>query len=141
MSNELRRVISDKTNGTTLSVALGGDKYNIMDFPAAMKILEADENVKIIVMLGEIGGRDELEVARMIEEKEITKPVVAWCIGTINEHIKGEVQFGHAGAKSNKDEETASYKNTALRNAGAIVPESYMDFGDKIEEVYKKYVE
>lgn len=67
MSNELRRVIADRTNGTALSIALGGDKYNIMNFPAAMNIMQADEHIKMIVMLGEIGGRDELEVARMIE--------------------------------------------------------------------------
>jgi len=72
----------------------------------------------------------------MISEKEITKPVVAWCIGTINEQISGEVQFGHAGAKSNKQEETAQYKNQYLKQSGATVPESFMDFGDKIEEVY-----
>jgi len=72
----------------------------------------------------------------MIEKKEITKPVVAWCIGTINEQISGEVQFGHAGAKSNKDEETASYKNKRLAEAGAIVPQSFIDFGDKVQETF-----
>lgn len=137
MSNELRRVIADRTNGTGLSIALGGDKYNCMDFPTAMQIMQSDESVKMIVMLGEIWGRDELEVARMIREKEITKPVVAWCIGTINEEISGEVQFGHAGAKSNKNEETASYKNKALADAGAIVPKSYMDFGDAIKSCFE----
>ena len=136
MSNELRRVIADRTNGSWLSIALGGDKYNVMDFPATMKIMQDDEQVKMIVMLWEIGWRDELEVARMIREKEITKPVVAWCIGTINEQISGEVQFGHAGAKSNKIEETANYKNEILKKSGAIVPESYIDFWDKIEEVF-----
>ena len=136
MSNELRRVIADRTNGTALSIALGWDTYNIMDFQAALKIMQKDDNIKMIVMLWEIGGRDELKVARMIEEKEITKPVVAWCIGTINEQISGEVQFGHAGAKSNKVEETANYKNDVLKNAWAIVPDSYIDFWDKIKKTF-----
>lgn len=137
MSNELRRVIADRTDGTGLSIALGWDTYNIMNFPSAMKIMQDDTSVKMIVMLGEIWGRDELEVARMISEKEITKPVVAWCIGTINEQISGEVQFGHAWAKSNKEEETANYKNQALQTAWAIIPDSYMDFGDKIETIFE----
>ena len=72
----------------------------------------------------------------MIEKGEITKPIVAWCIGTINEHIKGNVQFGHAGAKSNQEEETAQYKNATLKKAGATVPESFMDFGACIEKVF-----
>lgn len=138
MSNELRRVIADRTNGTSLSIALGWDKYNIMDFPAAMKLMQADENIKMIVALWEIGGRDEIKLAEMIQKKEITKPVVAWCIGTINEQISGEVQFGHAGAKSNKIEETAQYKNEILKKSWAIVPDSYMDFWDKIEETFQK---
>jgi len=138
MSNELRRVIADRTDGTSLSIALGGDKYNVMQFSDAMKIMQDRDDVKMIVMLGEVWGRDELEVARMIKDWEITKPVVAWCIGTIWEQIKGEVQFGHAGAKSNKDEETASYKNKFLSDSGAIVPQSYMDFWDKIQKTFQE---
>lgn len=137
MSNELRRVIADRTDGTSLSIALGWDAYNVMQFSDAMKIMEKRDDVKMIVMLGEVWGRDELEVARMIKDWEITKPVVAWCIGTIGEQIPGEVQFGHAGAKSNKDEETASYKNKFLAQSGAIVPESYMDFWDKIKSTFE----
>lgn len=136
MSNELRRVIADRSDGTGLSIALWGDAYNIMDFPIAIKIMQDDVSVKMIVMLWEIWWRDELEVAHMIQNWEITKPVVAWCIWTINEEISGEVQFGHAGAKSNKDEETASYKNKILRESGVIVPENYMDFWDKIRETF-----
>lgn len=136
MSNELRRVIADRTNWTSLSIALGWDKYNITDFPTAMKIMQRDDNIKMIVMLWEIWWKDENEVARMIKEKEITKPVVAWCIGTINELISWEVQFGHAWAKSNKIEETASYKNNELKKSWAIVPDSYIDFWDKIEKVF-----
>ena len=136
MSNELRRVIADRTDGTSLSIALGWDKYNIMNFQQVIQQMQEDENIKMIVMLWEIGWRDELEVAKMIESWEITKPVVAWCIGTINEHLTWEVQFGHAGAKSNAEEETANYKNKTLKKAGAIVPESYMDFWDKISETY-----
>ena len=137
MSNELRRVIADRTDGTSLSIALGWDAYNVMQFSDAMKIMEKRDDVKMIVMLGEVWGRDELEVARMIKDWEITKPVIAWCIGTIGEQISGEVQFGHAGAKSNKDEETASYKNKFLVESGAIVPESYMDFWDKIKSTFE----
>jgi ATP-citrate lyase alpha-subunit len=136
MSNELRRVIGDRTNGTSLSIALWGDKYNVMQFSDSMKIMQERDDVKMIVMLWEVWWRDELEVARMITDKEITKPVVAWCIGTIWEEIKWEVQFGHAWAKSNREEETASYKNKILAEAWATVPESYMDFWDVIETAF-----
>lgn len=137
MSNELRRVIADRTNGTGLSIALGWDTYNIMDFPQALQIMQQDDSVKMIVMLWEIWGRDELKVAEMIQNWEINKPIIAWCIGTINEQINGEVQFWHAGAKSNKEEETASYKNKILKKSGAIVPTNYMDLWDTILKTFQ----
>ncbi|PZM86682.1 ATP citrate synthase [Candidatus Gracilibacteria bacterium] len=138
MSNEMRKIIADRTNGTSLSVALGGDKYNFSEFKDIIKIFEKRKDIKMIVMLGEVGGTSELEIAEMLKKGEITKPLVAWCIGTIGEQLKADVQFGHAGAKSNKNEETANFKNNALKEAGAIVPENFMDFGDKIEETFKK---
>ena len=101
-----------------------------------MQMLESMDEVKMIVMLGEVGGTDEIEIGDMIKSGAIKKPVVAWCIGTIDDQISGEVQFGHAGAKSNKAEETANYKNKYLADSGAIVPESFMDFGDKIQEIF-----
>ena len=39
-------------------------------------------------------------------------------------------------AKANTDHETASFKNTYLRQAGAYVPESYDEFGKLIGEVF-----
>ena len=38
---------------------------------------------------------------------QVTKPVVAWVSGTCAKLFKSEVQFGHAGAKSGGDMESA----------------------------------
>lgn len=35
----------------------------------------------MIVLLGEVGGVEEYEVCEAIQNKTITKPLVAWCIG------------------------------------------------------------
>lgn len=95
----------------------------------------------MIVMLGEVGSRDELEVVQLLTERKIRKPVVAYVTGSFAEKLNTEVQFGHAGAKANADEEKASYKNTELKKAGAFVPESYADLGDLIENIYKEKVQ
>jgi ATP citrate (pro-S)-lyase len=50
------------------------------------------------------------------------------------------VQFGHAGARAASPAETAIEKNRALRDAGAIVPDSYDELGDVIHYVYKDLV-
>jgi hypothetical protein len=36
----------------------------------------------MLVMLGEVGGLDEYAVVAALKDKRITKPLVAWCIGT-----------------------------------------------------------
>lgn len=138
MSNEMRKIIADRTNWTSLSVALWWDKYNFAEFKDIIKIFEKRKDIKMIVMLWEVWWTSELEIAEMLKKWEITKPLVAWCIWTIWEQLKADVQFWHAWAKSNKNEETANFKNNALKQAWAIVPESFMDFWDKIEETFKK---
>jgi ATP citrate (pro-S)-lyase len=50
------------------------------------------------------------------------------------------VQFGHAGAKAGGALESADAKNAALRDAGAIVPDSFDDFGEKIRETFEGLV-
>ena len=47
------------------------------------------------------------------------------CSGTCAKLFKSEVQFGHAGAKSGGDAESAQAKNAALAAAGAVVPGSF----------------
>jgi hypothetical protein len=49
-----------------------------------------------------------------------------------------EVQFGHAGAKSGGEAESAQAKNAALAAAGAIVPSSFEDFEPTIARVFRE---
>jgi ATP citrate (pro-S)-lyase len=63
-----------------------------------------------------------------------------WVTGTCAKAFKTDVQFGHAGAKAAADAETADAKNLALKKAGAIVPNSYDDYAEKIAKTYKKLV-
>lgn len=60
----------------------------------------------MIVMLGEIGGIQEILVANAIKEGKIKKPVIGWCIGTSQLHFN-DIQFGHAGASATSEYESA----------------------------------
>jgi ATP citrate (pro-S)-lyase len=136
MSNEMFRVIGTRTDGIHTGIALGGDRFVCSTFRDIVLDYNQNPEIKMIVMLGEVGSRDELEIAELLKNKKITKPVVAYVSGSFAEALTTEVQFGHAGAKANADEEKASYKNAALREAGARVPQSYADFGDLIASVF-----
>lgn len=101
---------------------------------------QADPACKILVLLGEVGGVEEYRVIEAVKAGKITKPIVAWAIGTVASMLTTEVQFGHAGSFANSQLETAGAKNQAMRDAGFYVPETFEDFPEKIREVYEKLV-
>jgi len=70
----------------------------------------------------------------------LTKPIIAWCIGTCAKMFPYEVQFGHAGACAHAQLETADAKNLALKKRGVIVPTSFDDFGLAVNALYLKLV-
>ena len=109
MSNEMYRVIAGRTDGIHTGIALGGDRFVGSTFSDVVLEYEANPEIEMIVLLGEVGSRDELVIADLIAAKKITKPVVAYVSGSFAESLTTEVQFGHAGAKANAQEEKASY--------------------------------
>ncbi len=133
MSNELNNIIARNSNGVYEGVAIGGDRYPGTTFIDHIIRYEDDPEVKLIVLLGEVGGTEEYKIIEAIKTKRVKKPLVAWCIGTCASMFTSEVQFGHAGSCANAETETAVAKNRALREAGAFVPDSFDDLGDLIK--------
>jgi ATP citrate (pro-S)-lyase len=136
LSNELNNIISRLTDGVYEGVAIGGDRYPASTFVEHLERYEKDPNVKMLVLLGEVGGVLEYDVVNALKSKTITKPLVAWCTGTCASAFSYDVQFGHAGAMAQANEETAAAKNAALKAAGAIVPQNFEDFAKSINEQY-----
>jgi len=136
MMNEMANMISLNSDGVYEGVAIGGDKYPGSTLVEHLLRYEANPDIKMMVVLGEVGGKDEYEIADAIKKGEIKKSVVAWVTGTCVKVFPSEVQFGHAGAMARGEEETADAKNAALTEAGAYVPNSYDDLDDLIREVY-----
>jgi succinyl-CoA synthetase alpha subunit len=117
-------------------ISIGGDKYPGSTLLEHLLRYEANPAIKMLVMLGEVGGEDEYEIVDALKSGKIKKPLVAWVTGTCARLFPGEVQFGHAGAKAGAEKESADAKNKALREAGAIVPASYDELAEKTHEVY-----
>ncbi len=136
--NELSNIISINADGIAEGVAIGGDRFVGSVFIDNLLRMENNPQVKYMVLLGEVGGTEEYKVIEAVKSGKITKPVIAWCIGTIAKHFSSGVQFGHAGASANADAETAAAKNRAMAEAGIYVPESFNDLPSKINEVYNK---
>ena len=140
MSNELNNIICETTNGVYEGVAIGGDRYPGTTFIDHILRYQADPECKLILLLGEVGGVEEYRVIEAVKNGTITKPIVAWAIGTCASMFKTEVQFGHAGSSANSQLETAVSKNKAMRDAGFYVPDTFEDMPDLLASVYKSLV-
>merc|ERR1712232_94633 len=100
-----------------------------------------DAGAKILLLLGEVGGVDEYDLIESVKSGRITKPIVAWCVGTCASCFATEVQFGHAGAQARGDLETAAAKNAAMKAAGIFVPDTFDQLPTLLNATYTKMVE
>ena len=140
MSNELNNILSYTTNGVYEGVAIGGDRYPGTSFIDHLMRYEADENCKMLLLLGEVGGTEEYRVIEAVKKGLIKKPIIAWAIGTCAKMFTSEVQFGHAGSMANSDMETADAKNRAMKAAGFIVPDTFEDLPETLKQTYQQLV-
>ena len=138
MSNEMYNIIARNSNGIFEGYAIGGDRYPGSTLIMHLERMNENPQIKLLVCLGEVGGEDEYEIVDAMKDGRITKPLVIWVTGTCAKAFPTGAQFGHAGARADSNRETAEMKNQALREAGAIVPDSFDDYGDKIREAYEK---
>ncbi|KAH6592709.1 hypothetical protein BASA61_004475 [Batrachochytrium salamandrivorans] len=113
MSNELNNIISRATDGVYEGVAIGGDRYPGSTFIDHMLRYEADPNVKILVLLGELAVLKNMTL-----------------------HMPSKM-FGHAGSFANSSMETAEFKNKALLAAGAVVPDTFENLPESLAKVYQ----
>ncbi len=134
--NELANIIAINADGIAEGVAIGGDRFVGSVFIDNLLRMEKNPDVKYMILLGEVGGTEEYKVIEAVKSGKITKPIIAWCIGTIAKYYDSGVQFGHAGASANAERETAEAKNKAMAEAGIHVPATFNDLPATIMEVY-----
>lgn len=113
--------------GQSTVVGIGGDPIPGSTFVDLLPGFEADPETKLIVICGEIGGREEEKAADFIDEHG-TKPVVAFIAGEAAPEGK---RMGHAGAiVSPGGEGGAAVKKERLRAAGIHLAEKLTDIAD-----------
>ncbi|MFX0059677.1 MAG: citrate/2-methylcitrate synthase [Candidatus Hodarchaeota archaeon] len=138
LSNEMNFMIAQTTDGVYESIAIGGDRYPGSRLIDHLLRYEENPKIKMLICLGEIGGTEEYEIVEALKTGKITKPLVIWVTGTAAKILPQGLQFGHAGAMAGTSKETAEAKNSALKEAGALVPESYEDFDKLIKTTFEK---
>lgn len=107
--------LTDKGIGQKYVIGIGGDMIHGIGYKACLQLFQDDPEVDRIVMIGEIGGTEEIEAGIFIKE-HVTKPVYAYIAG---HHAPAGVQLGHAGAILGSKHESAAAKTRVLKVAGA----------------------
>ncbi len=107
--------------GQSTCIGIGGDMIPGSNFLDVLPDFQADEQTKVIVLIGEIGGSGEERAAAYIKS-HISKPVVALIAG---KNAPKGTSMGHAGAIVGVDGTgSAQNKEGVLREAGCHIAES-----------------
>lgn len=128
MTGELIRIVAQSGKNISISLSFGGDRFPIISPKDALIAAQNDSQTKYILYFGELGGDDEYEIADLIKEKKITKEVICFIAGSIAEIFETPPQFGHAKAMAKKSTESTKEKKKALKDAGAVVADTFSEF-------------
>jgi len=134
MSAEICAALSRAGLGASTCVSMGGDPIVGMRMVELLELFEADPETDACVIFGEPGGAHEIEVADLIKQKKLTKPVVALIAGQFQENYPAGVSFGHFAAVIKGENDSASAKRKLLAAAGARVAASL----EEIPELLRK---
>ena len=120
--------------GQSTCVGIGGDPVNGTDFKTVLQAFEGDEDTDVVVMIGEIGGQQEVEAASWASQY-MSKPLVAFIAGVSAPRGR---RMGHAGAVIAGDSDTATAKLDAIEALGHRVVRNPADIGDTVLRAVKE---
>lgn len=132
LTNEVTAMIVERGYGVSTLIGVGGDPVPGTRFAEMLPYYEADDETKAVVIIGELGGTMEEEVAEMIQQGKFTKPLVAFLGGRTAP--KGQ-KMGHAGAIITGGKGSVEDKIEALTKVGALVASRPRLVGTLLEEL------
>jgi malate-CoA ligase subunit alpha len=117
--------------GISTSVGIGGDPIIGSSHRDILERFEEDPETRVVVMIGEIGGPQEVE-AGIFAKENMTKPVVAYIAGLTAPEGR---RMGHAGAIISSAGESAAEKVAALRDLGVTISPTPSAIGSTVAAV------
>lgn len=117
LTYEVGYALKQRNMGISTIVGIGGDPIIGTNFVEVLEMFENDAETEKVALLGEIGGRAEIDAAEYIRS-HMTKPVAAFIAGRSAPPGK---RMGHAGAIVEGGEGSAEEKIQALEAAGVRV--------------------
>ena len=128
---EAAQQMKDLNIGVSTSVGIGGDSINGSSFKDMLGKFEEDDQTKVVLMIGEIGGPQEVEAGKFAKDN-MSKPVVAYIAGLTAP--KGRV-MGHAGAIVSAYGESALEKVEILQECGITISKNPSVMGETVAKI------
>ena len=128
---EAAQQMKDLNIGVSTSVGIGGDPINGSSFKDMLEKFEEDDQTKVVLMIGEIGGPQEVEAGKFAKDN-MNKPVVAYIAGLTAP--KGRV-MGHAGAIVSAYGESALEKVEILKECGITISINPSVMGETVAKI------
>ena len=132
LNYEAVQQMSELGMGQTTSVGIGGDPINGTDFVTVLRAFEDDPETEAVIMIGEIGGPQEVEAAKWAKAN-MSKPVVGFVAGVSAPPGR---RMGHAGAIIAGEADTANAKMDLMEELGVHVVRNPADIGKTAERVF-----
>ena len=120
LASEVVAQISAAGWGQSTIVGVGGDPLHGLSLTDCVTLFDADPETDAIVVIGEMGGRSEEDLARHLTERADGKPVITLIVGR---HAPERRRMGHAGTLTAHALGRVDDKIELLRGAGAHVAE------------------
>ena len=117
LTYEIVKELSDAGLGESTCIGIGGDPIIGSKFIDLLPLFESDPDTESVVIVGEIGGQDEVIAAQYIRDN-MKKRVVAFMAGVTAPPGR---RMGHAGAIVGGEDDTAAAKIAKLEEAGIPV--------------------
>lgn len=117
LTYEIVKELTDCGLGQSVCIGIGGDPVIGTKFIDALPLLNADPDTESIVMVGEIGGQDEVIAAEYIRD-HVKKKVVSFIAGQTAPPGR---RMGHAGAIVGGEDDTAEAKSKKIESCGIPV--------------------
>ena len=118
LTSEVLAACSKANLGQSTTVGVGGDVLHGIGFVDCLKLFKDDEQTEAVVLIGEIGGREEEDAADYLASTDYGKPVVGLVVGR---HAPKGRRMGHAGALSIFGSDLALSKIESLQNSGVMI--------------------
>ena len=120
--------------GQSTSVGIGGDPINGANFLDVLKAFNADPDTDAVVLIGEIGGAQEVDAAEWAHTN-MDKPVIGFIAGVSAPPGR---RMGHAGAIISGEADTAEAKMNRMEELGVHVVRNPAEIGATVDRALKQ---